>query len=147
MLISIRQIGIERQSMRVRCAIIYDAAYISARKIAVYALTYLFIDSVWVHRWWGCHRMSERSFRLQGRQLHVCARCTGLISGLLFSPLLFIICRHLPHAIFPLFTLCLALDGVTQMLGWRSSNNHLRFVTGFGTGMTFLSALLTLGGF
>jgi uncharacterized membrane protein len=41
--------------------------------------------------------------------------------------------------IFVISCTALILDGVTQLVGWRESNNSLRFITGFGTGATSLS--------
>lgn len=38
----------------------------------------------------------------------------------------------------------LATDGVTQLLGWRTSNNPLRFITGLATAAAFLPAVLSL---
>lgn len=103
----------------------------------------LFIDSVLVHRFWHCHRRPNRSFFLRGRQFHVCARCTGVISGLILSPFAFLL--HSNGApLFVLFVLANALDGLTQLVQLRASNNWLRFGLGSGLGFTVLVALFTL---
>lgn len=109
-------------------------------------LARVFIDSQWVHRFWGCHRLTERSFHLRGRQFHICARCTGLTSGAGLS-LLVLPWRQVAPTIFLVAALILAADGLSQLVGMRTSNNIIRFATGFTCGLTALSAVLVLGGF
>jgi len=118
----------------------------SIRQTCIKILASLFVDSIWIHRWWGCHRLPERSFRVEGRQFHVCARCTGFIAGLPLSMLALPLRHDLPPAFLIIFGL-LMLDGISQHLAWRTSNNRLRFITGFGTGLTLIPSLLALGGF
>lgn len=103
------------------------------------------VDSVLLHKVWSCHRRPERSFRVSGRQLHVCARCTGLMAGLAVGWSLIPI-RELAVPIWIVSATALVADGLTQYLGWRVSNNALRFCTGFGMGATTLPALLVAGG-
>lgn len=117
-----------------------------ARALVSAILIALFVDAVWPHRWWGCHQTSERSFSIDGRQFHVCARCTGLIVGLPLSLLLIPWRGHLP-LIGLACVVALVVDGGTQWLGWRTSNNTLRFVTGVSASATLLPALLALGRF
>ena len=108
-------------------------------------LTRLFVDSVALHRFWHCHRLPERSFFVRGRQFHLCARCTGLLTGLIFSlPLIFI--RAMLPIVFLAATTALIVDCVTQFGGWRKSNNRLRFVTGLAVGLTAGPAFLAIGG-
>lgn len=106
----------------------------------------LFVDSVWLHRFWGCHRIPERCFFIRGRQFHVCARCTGLITGLPSSVLLLPLYEFAP-ALFCFFASALITDGLTQFLEWRTSNNALRFLTGFGTAITLLPSIIALIGY
>jgi uncharacterized membrane protein len=105
----------------------------------------VFVDGVWIHRFWGCHRLPERSFFVEGRQFHVCARCTGLIVGLPVSILLIPLRDSLPF-VFALFGILLIADGLTQFVRWRTSNNQLRFITGFGTAATLLPSAVDLLG-
>ena len=44
--------------------------------------------------------------------------------------------------VFCAFALALAIDGLTQLAQWRTSNNTLRFITGFGTAATLLPSLI-----
>jgi uncharacterized membrane protein len=103
----------------------------------------IFVDSVWLHKFWGCHRLSERSFFISGRQFHVCARCTGIITGIPFSIALLPFHSSVGVA-FLAFALVLFVDGFTQIMAWRKSNNILRFVTGFGAAATLLPSLISL---
>lgn len=48
--------------------------------------------------------------------------------------------------VFCSFLLAITLDGLTQLAGWRESNNYLRFITGFGTMATFLPTLFAIIG-
>jgi len=112
------------------------------QKIAIW----LFVDSVWLHKYWGCHRLSDRSFFVRGRQFHICARCTGLFVGLPCS-LLLLPWREESAYVFGVFAFLLVADGLTQFIRWRVSNNRLRFFTGFGTAVTFFPTLLSIGGF
>lgn len=106
-------------------------------------ITRVFVDSVWIHQLWGCHRLPERSFFIGGRQFHVCARCTGLIVGIPSSVLLIPLSSwSLP--IFACSSTLLISDGMTQWCGWRSSNNTLRFWTGFLTAASFLPTLFAV---
>jgi uncharacterized membrane protein len=105
----------------------------------------LFVDSVLLHKLWVCHRRPERSFRVSGRQFHVCARCTGLIiGGAVGWSLIPLGALAIPLWIIGL--VALVTDGLTQLLGWRTSNNLLRFGTGFGVAITTLPALLAVVG-
>jgi len=107
------------------------------------AVVRIFVDSIVIHRWWICHRLPERSFFVAGRQFHVCARCTGMIAGLGLG--LFLI--PIRSAILPVAAIsvaAVALDGMTQMFGWRTSNNVLRFGTGFAAAAAVIPALLAL---
>jgi uncharacterized membrane protein len=85
-----------------------------------------------------CHRIPERTFKIMGRYFPVCSRCTGIIVGA-FSSLVTI------NFIFSSYDLYIFLsgilmfipafiDGTTQLMGWRVSNNTLRFLTGFMAG-------------
>ena len=87
-----------------------------------------------------CHRMPERSFKINGKPFLVCARCTGIYYGFFFASLFFFAVYGFFNATLRLFFALLffvpeAIDGGTQLLGWRKSNNLLRLVTGFFAGM------------
>lgn len=78
-----------------------------------------------------CHRRKERSIKMLGYTFPLCARCTGLWLGFGIGLFFRIMGLHLPLVFTITFMLPLAIDGFTQFLGSRESNNLLRFLTGF----------------
>ena len=86
-----------------------------------------------------CHRKPERSFHLKGHQFPVCARCTGFY----ISMILYFIYTYFFYVDYNILVLVLAilllipsaLDGTTQFIGYRISNNSLRFITGLLGGL------------
>ena len=106
----------------------------------------------WFDRWlpilFGCHRRADRSFHFRGRQLPLCARCTGELAGILASGLTFAL-WHPGWRPALLLLVPLVLDGGLQALTPYESGNGRRLVTGalFGYGLTclfFLSSLWVL---
>jgi uncharacterized membrane protein len=89
--------------------------------------------SVW------CHQMPERSPHLWGVQLPLCWRCTGILCGAVMLAVVLIVKKKLfPLTISIIFALLMPLDVYTTMLGLRTGDNVLRFLTGilwgiFGT--------------
>lgn len=96
-----------------------------------------------------CHRIAERSFFIGGRQMPLCARCTGMYLGMLvgllfqlpagrrteFPPLKIILPLSILFAAF-------AVDGVNSLLtsfptapNLYQPSNFLRLTTGAGLGM------------
>ena len=92
-----------------------------------------------------CHRLPERSFFLFNWQFPVCARCTGIIIGMLLMPIFhFEIIR--PTILFVLISMMpTAIDGTTQALGRRESNNFLRLLTGILFGMGQVASIVIVG--
>lgn len=81
-----------------------------------------------------CHQLPERSFYVFGYKMCYCERCTAIYSGFFLFGLAY---TFLKGRIEPLrwrwlFVLWLpmALDGFTQLFGWRESTWELRVVTG-----------------
>lgn len=97
----------------------------------------LFVDNVLLAKYWRCHQLSERSFFVRGRQFHICARCTGIFTGYIFSLIFWLFMGEKVITIFIICAVIMALDGFTQLYNFRESNNFLRFITGFGFGLTF----------
>ncbi len=97
-----------------------------------------------------CHQMPERTLRMGGRLLCVCARDTGIYLGLLVGLSLIPMRRRgasgPPNLYITLaMILPMVVDGTTQAIGLRTSMNQLRLITGllFGTAMSpFLVYLL-----
>lgn len=92
---------------------------------------------------WHCHQRQDRSFFIRGRQVPLCSRCTGIFVGVLAAPL------FVSHIHWTLATGLLSAffaDATTQYCGLRSSNNGLRFATGIGFSVAFLSLVVGVQG-
>jgi len=98
-----------------------------------------------------CHRISDRSFTIAGRQMPLCARCTGMYLGvaLSFGALMLAGRRRWVHL--PPWPILLTLIGFVGLMGIDGINsyshffpnfphlytprNWLRLATGLGTGL------------
>jgi uncharacterized membrane protein len=91
-----------------------------------------------------CHRKPERSFKIKGHALPLCARCTGLIIGSVIGILLVLLSYDLPLPFLILSMLPLLIDGFTQMFTTYESNNILRFSTGvlFSLSLVYLEVMI-----
>lgn len=86
-----------------------------------------------------CHRIPERTFKIKNTYFPVCSRCTGIYIAA-FSYFVFVYFVYVQYSI---ETMLLSismitptfLDGITQFLGYRESNNTLRFTTGILAGI------------
>jgi len=100
-------------------------------------------ERVLAHRHWI-------TLKVFGNELHLCARCSGVVLGFLgiktiaLIPLLLLF-KDIPLHIGVLFSLLFVspfiIDWTTQSLGLRHSYNKLRLITGFleGVGVGLLS--------
>ncbi|CAK7000580.1 DUF2085 domain-containing protein [Fusobacterium varium] len=87
-----------------------------------------------------CHSRPDRSFYFNGKQFPICARCTGVLLGWIIG-IIYCILLEVPRGwVTVLILIPLMVDGGTQALGKRESNNILRCVTGilFGMGAIFI---------
>ncbi|MEH7250660.1 DUF2085 domain-containing protein [Neobacillus niacini] len=82
-----------------------------------------------------CHRMKSRSLTIKGYTLPLCARCTGILAGYLFSPFLLLLDLRFPLWLGILLNLPMVIDGWTQKRKFRMSNNPLRLSTGIVSGL------------
>jgi len=113
-------------------------------------LTNMNMEKCWLYsmrffsRYWGCHQIADRSFFVGEYQFPLCARCTGILIGIIFSLSLLIYDKTLINMFDVLeiiiIIIPLLLDGFTQLLTSYESNNEKRFLTGlmFGGGVCFL---------
>ena len=88
-----------------------------------------------------CHRKPERSFHIKGHQFPVCARCTGFYVALVsyFTYTYYFYVEYSFQLVF-IAIICIVptfIDGFTQLIGHRESNNSLRFITGLMGGLGF----------
>jgi uncharacterized membrane protein len=93
----------------------------------------------------ACHQLPSRSYFIFGHQVAYCQRDTAIYVTLFVATLLFALGQHrikpLPWQGYVAFILPMAIDGITQLLGLRSSNWQLRTITGalFGLGSAWLA--------
>lgn len=107
------------------------------KKLIDFIIISLFIDNRYLRLLFNCHQISSRSFFWNGRQFHICARCTGILVGVILSPSMLIFWKYSIY-LFPLSFFVLGIDGVTQLFKLRESNNLIRIITGFFFGYSFL---------
>ncbi|HEX6108297.1 MAG TPA: DUF2085 domain-containing protein [Ktedonobacteraceae bacterium] len=87
-----------------------------------------------------CAQIPSHSFYIFGHQLGMCARNFSIYASMFIGSLIFVFSKKripgIPWWIWVLLILPLALDGTTQMFGWRESTWELRVLTGtlFGLG-------------
>lgn len=92
-----------------------------------------------------CHRLPHRSFFIKGKQLPVCARCTGMYIGYISFPLFTFDIIHLSLLMTLLFIVPTFIDGLTQAYCNRESNNVLRLITGIFSGIGQMSLVAIIG--
>lgn len=86
-----------------------------------------------------CHRLPERTFKVKGHYFPVCSRCTGLYISL-FSYFIYAYFFYVEYSLYLILLAILMviptfIDGFTQLLGLRESNNTLRLTTGLIGGL------------
>ena len=88
-----------------------------------------------------CHGMAERSLVVFAEPMPICARCFGIYAGLLIGIVVFAIVPWLRESPARLIlfaaALPIAVDGVSQAMGLRTSTNPLRIATGLTFAIAF----------
>lgn len=93
----------------------------------------------------ACHQLPSRSYFIFGHQMAFCHRDTAIYTSLFLAVIVFGLVRHrvkpLPLPAYLLFIAPMAIDGITQLFGLRTSNWQLRTITGvlFGVGSAWLA--------
>lgn len=81
-----------------------------------------------------CHQLPERSFHIFGYKMAYCERCFAIYGATLLLGLIYGASRRSmrPATILEAVVLSIpmAIDGFTQLFGWRESTWELRVVTG-----------------
>jgi uncharacterized membrane protein len=91
-----------------------------------------------------CHQLPERSFHLFGYKMAYCERCFAIYAGTLVLGLIYGVSKRTmrPATLLEcaLLSTPMAIDGFTQLFGWRQSTWELRVVTGsiFALGVAWL---------
>lgn len=86
-----------------------------------------------------CHRLPDRTFKLGKWYFPVCARCTGFYIGT-FSYFIYVYFNYVQYStLLVIFGFLMMvptfIDGFTQYLNFRESNNNLRLFTGLMGGL------------
>ena len=91
-----------------------------------------------------CHQRPERSFFFKGKQLPLCARCTGILIGYFVG----IFMAYLTDCANCLYMLLLfvpmVLDGGVQLLFKIESNNLRRLITGILGGIGIINLFICI---
>ncbi|MFC7073576.1 DUF2085 domain-containing protein [Halovenus rubra] len=94
-----------------------------------------------------CHGKSERCLSYSGYQFPLCTRCTGILIGCVIALLIEIIVGLPPIIFLPLYILLgfpATIDGITQLMRNRESNNQTRLITGIVGALGFMLFFRTL---
>jgi uncharacterized membrane protein len=83
-----------------------------------------------------CHQLPERSYFIEGHQLAVCSRCTGLYAGFTFTLLLYPLIGSLKKTVAPprswllLSAVPLLIDVAVNFFGFWHNTHGSRLLTG-----------------
>ena len=103
-----------------------------------------------------CHQMAERSFLYDGMQMPLCARCTGIYTGVFFAFCFFFLKKRMgsgrpfsmPQTILAAAAILpVGIDGAGSYLGFWESSQFLRILTGSIVGVVIPGFLLLAGNF
>ena len=103
-----------------------------------------------------CHQMAERSFIFDGMQMPLCARCTGIYTGVFFAFCFFFLKKRMgsgrpfsmPQTILAAAAILpVGIDGAGSYLGFWESSQFLRILTGSIVGAVIPGFLLLAGNF
>jgi len=84
-----------------------------------------------------CHQLPSRCLWVFGSNMGLCSRCFGIFLGIFFVGIYSGIKKKIQFnwKVSIVFVIPLLIDGITQAIGLRHSDNLLRFVTGFLFGL------------
>jgi len=92
-----------------------------------------------------CHQKPERSFFWKGKQLPLCARCTGIHLGYFSVPLFLFGIVEIPFLWTIFLILPTYIDGLVQAYFDIESTNTRRFITGLASGIGKMSLITIIG--
>lgn len=97
------------------------------------------------HKFWRymfiCHQKPERSFFINGQQMPVCARCTGIVIGYILGIMLCFFTKNESFIVPILLAIPTGIDGFGQLYEKWSSNNFRRCFTGILAGIGLILLL------
>ena len=83
---------------------------------------------------YACHQLPYRSFFIAGHQMAFCERDAAIYAAITLAGLFYATRRRrvrpLKFWVYLLLITPMAIDGFTQLFGWRESNWELRVITG-----------------
>lgn len=103
-----------------------------------------------------CHQMAERSLLFDGMQMPLCARCTGIYTGVFFAFCFFFLKKRITEGnsfslvqaiLTGLAILPVGIDGVGSYLGFWESSQLMRIFSGSLVGAVVPGFLLLAGNF
>ena len=90
---------------------------------------------------WECHQHASRSFFINGNQMPVCARCTGIFLAISLTAFLLVFLRiKVPFWFIIALIVPLAVDGGVQLITSYESTNLIRLITGVLAGFATVVA-------
>ena len=122
---------------------IYGA--ISLSFILIFMIMMYFIwNKQYLTLFFGCHQMKDRSFHIRGIPFILCARCTGILIGILTSFIVF--WARFPGWLIGILIIPLLVDGIIQRVSKWESKNLIRLFTGilFAPGFVVLYSYINL---
>jgi uncharacterized membrane protein len=95
-----------------------------------------------------CAQIPSHSFFILGHQLGLCQRNLSIYGSMFLGSLIFVLSKKrlpgLPWWLWILLILPMAVDGTTQLFGWRESTMELRVLTGTIFGLANIWFVLPL---
>lgn len=101
--------------------------FLGASSVVLSAIT-MVSNKSYLALFFGCHQSSNRSLKINQKELNICSRCTGIYIGFFLSIVFFYI--ETPIFIIVLMSLPLVFDGLSQKYTGYTSNNARRLLSG-----------------
>ena len=90
-----------------------------------------------------CHHLKNRSIKFLGIERYLCSRDLGIYFGSVLGGGVYLLNFRINYILLLFLMMPMIIDGTTQFIGLRKSNNRLRLLTGMLFGF---SLVLLLGG-
>jgi len=87
-----------------------------------------------------CHKRKDRCITFFGLDRYLCARCVGIVAGIPVGIVTVLLNIQFNFLLSVGLMIPMALDGLSQAMGYRESNNLLRLITGFIFSLGFIMA-------
>lgn len=91
-----------------------------------------------------CHQKSERSFFIREHQFPFCARCSGIIFGVLIGLMFSLLVQWENFYLMILLLIPMVIDGLFQKYTSYLSNNKKRLLSGLLFGFGYICIFMAL---